>query len=107
MDYLPMSNCINIYVLLIAQPAVCRAHVLNTSLHIPQRVWGGGFFPLSRLSERIRMRSVSEHRTLSLNSKKDTKAPSSTVQHVAILCVSVQFVLLLTITSYSRGDPVN
>lgn len=53
------------------------------------------------------MRSVSKHRTLSLNSRKDTKATSSTVQHVAILCVSVQFVLLLTITSYSQGDLEN
>jgi len=53
------------------------------------------------------MRSVSEHRTLSLNSRKDTKATSSTVQLVAILCISVQFVLLLTVTSSSRGDLVN
>lgn len=65
------------------------------------------FFLLSRLSERIWVRSVSEHRTWSLNSRKDTKATASTVQQVGILCKSVWFVLLLTITSYSQGNLVN
>lgn len=99
-----MSNRVTIDVLLIAQPAAKSSCIKHQLAHSTKCFV---FFFLLRLSERIWVRSGSEHRTLSLNWRTDTKATSSTVQHVGILRVSARFVLLLTITGYSQRDLVN